>query len=1037
MEKRILQFGIMAKVVMIVLLLGVAEMMKGYAQNFAVGDLNYSVNEDGISVTVKGHVNGTSALGEVSIPETIIYDGVSYFVTGIRNQAFMGCSGLSGSLVIPNSITKIGEYAFKNCTGFNGTLTIGTAVTHIEEEAFANTGFISVNFNPTNCTKMGYYREDGDWYGSPVFKDCPTITTLNIGENVTKIPTGAFKNCSGLTGDLNITSLVTSIGYEAFYGCNGFNGILTIPSSVTYIGEMAFNNCSGFYEIHYNAINCGGREEGETVFYGCSALLIIGDDVLKIPDYLFCSGSFTGNLVIPESVTRIGEGAFSGCYHFIGSLTIPNSVVSIGNWAFSGCSHFSGILTIGNSVSNMGYLAFANCGFSEIHYNATSCTGLTPIYNYLGHRPPFEGCSAELTIGENVITIPSNMFRDQYNGVITGNLTIPNSVKTIGDYAFAGNKSLTGNLSLSDSLVSIGDYAFYECYYLNENISIPNSVISVGENAFQGTGWYAQQPDGILYLDNWCLGYKGEKPTGGLEFQEDTKGIANGAFKSCTNLTGDLTIPNTVNRLPKYAFYGCTGFNGVLTIPSTVVSIGEKVFYNCNHFTTVYYNAINCTFGSQYNTSTNYPFENCSGNLVIGDNVQVIPGYIFEKSSFTGTLTMPNSVTEIGYSAFYYCTGLSAVYYSGDIAQWCSIDFLGYGSNPLLYAHNLFVNNELITDLVIPESVTSINNYAFIGGIGFTSLTIPNSVTHIGNFAFCDCSGIIGDLVIPDSVISIGSGAFSGCNGFTDDLVIPNSVTTIGESAFSGCNGLLSITFGDSLSTIDNYAFNGCNGLTSMTLLTATPPTIQMRTFYNCPTSIPIYVPCGSVEAYQSATYWNEFTNIQDNCTQSQTITLNTGWNWFSTYLDIDLAQFEEALGNNGSNITSQNDGFVSYINGIGWTGELNAITPAKMYKVQSASEVSVTISGMLVNPANYTITLNPGDNWIGYPLPESMNLNEAFAGANPMNGDKVSSYGEYAQYYNGVWYGELQVLEPGKGYIYKSNANEVKTFVFASDRQK
>lgn len=163
----------------------------------------------------------------------------------------------------------------------------------------------------------------------------------------------------------------------------------------------------------------------------------------------------------------------------------------------------------------------------------------------------------------------------------------------------------------------------------------------------------------------------------------------------------------------------------------------------------------------------------------------------------------------------------------------------------------------------------------------------------------------------------------------------------------------------------------------------------------------------------------------------SQTITFSSGWNWWSTCIDIDLTQLEAALGSNASGITSQNDGFVSYINGLGWQGSLNSITSSMMYKIETDSEFSLTLTGTQVNPLEYPITLNSGDNWIGYPLSQSMSLSEAFAGANPVNGDKVSAYGAYAQYYNGTWYGELNLLQPGQGYIYRSNATTTKTFYF------
>lgn len=163
----------------------------------------------------------------------------------------------------------------------------------------------------------------------------------------------------------------------------------------------------------------------------------------------------------------------------------------------------------------------------------------------------------------------------------------------------------------------------------------------------------------------------------------------------------------------------------------------------------------------------------------------------------------------------------------------------------------------------------------------------------------------------------------------------------------------------------------------------------------------------------------------------SQTITFSSGWNWWSTCIDLDLTQLEAELGSNASGITSQNDGFVSYTNGLGWQGSLSSITSSKMYKIETESEFTLTLTGSQVNPSEYLITLKTGDNWIGYPLSQSMSLSEAFAGANPVNGDKVSAYGAYAQYYDGAWYGELETLQPGQGYFYKSNAAAAKTFYY------
>ena len=169
-----------------------------------------------------------------------------------------------------------------------------------------------------------------------------------------------------------------------------------------------------------------------------------------------------------------------------------------------------------------------------------------------------------------------------------------------------------------------------------------------------------------------------------------------------------------------------------------------------------------------------------------------------------------------------------------------------------------------------------------------------------------------------------------------------------------------------------------------------------------------------------------------ENPTQDMTVTLPAGWTWWSTYLDITLEQLEQALGTAGIIITSHGDGYVGNYSGS-WSGNLQSITPSKMYKIQLEEEATITLSGVPVTPANCPITLYNSSNWIGYPVTQSMSLNEAFAGANPVNGDVVIAYNGSAMYYNGAWYGSLQTLEPGCGYIYKSNASGTKTFTYPS----
>ena len=882
----------------------------------------------------------TQPSGNITLPSSVSYNGVTYTVTKIGNYAFYQCGDLTGSLTIPNTVTSIGNHAFDNCYGFTGTLTLSNTLTTIGDYAFNGCcmpGYYATSFSGS-LTIPNSVLSIGECAFSQSF--CSSNTgTLTLGNNVNSIGPEAFGACSGFTGSLTIPNSVTSIGWGAFDSCGGFSGTLTIGTDVSSIGWRAFNQCSfsqvnfnatycsnvevddmifdgwggtltigssvqkipdnlfnyshfskvnfnatncilstngpsnmvgpgspfrnctgtlnigsnvtwligqlfyecGFTQVNFNAINCQDATPGDSPFLYCHATLTIGSNVARIPAYMFenCH-SFTGSLSIPSSVNEIGNNAFYGCTNFNGSLTIPNSVTSIGTSAFQACSGFTGSLTIGTGVTSIGASAFKNCtGFTQVKYNAINCADLTE------NAKPFEGCTATtLTIGSGVQRIPAYMFYECSN--FTGTLTIPNSVTTIGNGAFFECHGFTGSLTIPNSVTTIGVSAFGACTGITGTLTLGNSVTTISPLAFQWCNFTGTLtiPSSVTFL--YPYAFSNCKHFTQINYNAvNCADVTGTPFNGCTATT--LTIGSGVQRIPAKMFEECSNFTGTLTIPTSVTEIGASAFKNCTGFTQVKFNAINCADVA----NDAKPFEGCTATtLTIGSSVQRIPAYMFYQcTNFTGSLNIPNSVAEIGDFAF-FTTG-----FNGSLTLGSSLTTIGQSA---FYGCVNFTGS-----LTIPNSVTTMGDGAFTFCMGFTGLTLGSSLTSIGDVAFALCTGFTGSLAIPNSVTTIGTGAFGSCTGFTGSLTIGNNVTTIGEQAFQSCGFTGALTIGSDVTSIAQDAFSYCTGFTSITALPETPPTLGEDAFEDVPTSIPVYVPCPSLEDYQAASGWSVFTNMQ------------------------------------------------------------------------------------------------------------------------------------------------------------------------------
>ena len=364
--------------------------------------------------------------------------------------------------------------------------------------------------------------------------------------------------------------------------------------------------------------------------------------ITKIPQRAFLNSMITGNFVIPNTVTEIGDQAFEGCTGLTGNWTIPNSVTTIGNSAFKGCTGFTGNLTIPNTVKTIGSYAFSGCtGFKG---NLTIPNSVTTIDN--GTFYECSGFTGNLIIPNSVKTIGGSAFMDCTG--FTGNLTIPNSITTIGDYAFYGCTGFTGNLTIPNSVKTIGNKAFLRCKGFTGNLTIPNSVKTIGYTAFyECTGFTGNLiiPNSVKTIEGstfeGCTGF-----TGNLTIPNSVTTIGKYAFEGCTGFTGNLTIPNSVTTIEEMAFEGCTGFTGDVSLPKSLKKVGLKAFENCKNIQTVNFQSLPTGIGDQTKKTVSLSDDSYISDQATG-TVDAI-SYTRTMTSNWGTLVLPYSLTLTG-----------------------------------------------------------------------------------------------------------------------------------------------------------------------------------------------------------------------------------------------------------------------------------------------------------------------------------------------------------------------------------------------------
>jgi len=472
-------------------------------------------------------------------------------------------------------------------TGTAGTYNSGTnSFTYPENEIPQNSFCTPSNIGKSTLTSF-IFSNSVTAIGDDAFCNCVSIVNITIPNSVTTIRRDAFLGCTNLT-NISLGNSISTIGTAAFAGCN--MSTITIPNSVTSIGDVVFNACSNLKTVYSLNVNP--------------------------PSVLLNTlGGGVKNIYVPTTSVLAYKGAQYWKNHTINSFT----KVTINNPTAGGLasSLISGGFAPLSSILNLTVTGNMN--------NTDFATIKTYMYNL-----------SEIDLSGTIFannTLPDNAFA---NNLYLTTIVLPSTLQTIGASSFSGCRYLSGALTIPSSVISIGDYAFKNC---TNSLTISSNATTIGKNAFQNCtglkGSLSLSNNITTINDSTFLGCSGL--TGTLTLPTSLTSIGNNSFTGCSGISGTLTLPNSLTTIGSSSFVGCTGLSGILTFPPNLTNIGTSAFDGCTNFTKLYLKNNVLTIGD-------YAFRNCS-SLYVVSVARINPPTIF--SNTFGNINLVNCALEI------------------------------------------------------------------------------------------------------------------------------------------------------------------------------------------------------------------------------------------------------------------------------------------------------------------------------------------------------------------------------------------------------